>query len=91
MAEDSRQLSEEELQKLGDELIENLSGGYIHRMPNGEYEIINDRNGEVLSEGWYYNEYIEEYCKHRGVSAKMISDEDLDRLRRYRAIVGNGF
>ena len=81
MAEENKQPGEGKLQMISDELIEALSGGYIHQQPDGNYEIIDDFTGEVIDSDWFYNDYIKEYCKSKGVSIKMISDEDLAKLR----------
>lgn len=97
MAENEKHLSESELQKLSDQLLDSVSGGYIHYIDDGKphrfpkYEII-DRNGDVLESGlWYFNQSIEEWAEQLGANAQVITDEELDRLRRYRAVVGKGF
>ena len=86
MAEHDEQLNEGELQKLGDELIDAISGGFIHEQENGRYEIIDDMTGDVIAKDWRYNEYIAEYCERHGVSVKEISDEQLKKLRKYGPI-----
>ena len=70
------------LQKIDDEAIEGISGGYLHKQPDGLWEIVSDKDGSVLCSDWIYNEYIEDHCKDHGVSSKIISDAELNALRK---------
>ena len=83
MSKDNEQNSKQGWEKLGDELIKKINGGCIHLQNDGsgKYEILNDTTGEIIDRDWIYNNYLEDYCKRKGVSAREISDAEYKTLR----------
>lgn len=41
-------------------------------------------DGSVIDSDWFYNDYIEGLCKEHGVSARIISDDELKLLRKMK-------
>ena len=83
MAKDNEQLGKQEWKKLDDDTLNKISGGAIHLQNDGsgKYEILNDRTGEIIDRDWIYNDYIEDYCRRKGVSTRIINDDEYNTLR----------
>ena len=69
----------ENKEKLNDDALTNVSGGFIYADTNGTIQIINE-DGLVDKLFHDYDEALA-YCEENGISSKRISWDDVVRLR----------
>ena len=77
-----KELTEKEREELSSEDLEKINGGYIYNGPHtcGQYEVIDDKTGDVLERFWLSADAIH-YAKRTGNSTDYISWPELVSLR----------
>ncbi len=85
MALFKKKLSEEakesiEVNKLEDEELENVNGGYLFYNSDYNYEVIDDKTGEVLATHMWYADASSD-CERRGISKTPVSWTKVEQLR----------
>ena len=79
-------LTEEEVKKLREENklsadeLDEVNGGYIYLNDKFNYEVIDDKTGDILAEHYYWGDAVRD-CKKRGLSDIQIDDNFLNNLR----------